>query len=147
MGTQWLNTLSLPSHTRHFDLNLLNARYLRYLNSTGGESWDNITMQLDTTEVRGYKFHVNIKPSWPSLLANGGILRNKSLLLFPLTQVGNTTYKKIRLHNPSSSPLYIHLTMDWSYPQGMRLYESLPDKCVQSLYSSLCLSLKRHLRL
>ncbi|XP_033217734.1 transmembrane protein 131 isoform X2 [Belonocnema kinseyi] len=126
VGSQWLNTVSLPSHTRDSDLNLLNTHYTRYLNYTGG-NWDNVTMQLDTTEVRGHKFYLNIKPYWPSLLVNFSSLKNKSLS-FPLTQVGNTSYKTIKLHNPSSSPLLLHLVMDWSYPQGSRLYHSLPNK-------------------
>ena len=128
-GSQWLNTLSLPSHTRDIDLNLLNARYTRYLNATGGSSsWDNITMRLDTTEVRGHKFYVNIKQYWPSLLSGSNSVKNKSLLTFPLTQVGNTSYKVLRLLNPSIKPLLVQLVMDWTYPQGMRLYHSLPNK-------------------
>ncbi|XP_026827483.1 transmembrane protein 131 isoform X2 [Ooceraea biroi] len=127
-GSQWLNTMSLPSHTRDSDLNLLNARYMRFVNSTTGGSWDNVTMRLDTTEVRGHKFYVNIKPFWPSLLAGSGNIKNKSVLMFPLTQVGNTSYCAIKLHNPSMSPLIVQLVMDWSYPQGVRLYHSLPMK-------------------
>ncbi|XP_012250610.2 transmembrane protein 131 [Athalia rosae] len=127
-GNQWLNTLSLPSHTRDSDLNLLNTRYTRYLNSTGGGSWENLTIRLDTTEVRGHRFNVNIKHYWPSLLSNSGNLKNKSSLMFPLTQVGNTSYKTIKISNPSSNPLLVQLVLDWSYPQGMRLYHSLPNK-------------------
>ncbi|XP_012279930.1 transmembrane protein 131 [Orussus abietinus] len=128
VGSQWLNTMTLPSHVRDSDLNLLNARYARYLNSTGGGSWDNITMRLDTTEVRGHKFFVNLKPYWPSLLGGSGSTRNKSALTFPLTQVGHISYKTIKLHNPSSSPLLVQLVMDWTYPQGSRLYHFLPSK-------------------
>lgn len=84
-------------------------------------------MRLDTTEVRDHRFYVNIKPYWPSLLVN---IKNKSVLMFPLTQVGNTSYRTIKLHNPSASPLIVQLVMDWSYPQGARLYHSLPMKYV-----------------
>ncbi|XP_014475490.1 PREDICTED: transmembrane protein 131 isoform X2 [Dinoponera quadriceps] len=125
-GSQWLNTMSLPSHTRDTDLNLLNTRHSRFLNSITDGSWDNITMRLDTSEVRGHKFYVNIKPYWPSLLA--GNIKNKSVLMFPLTQIGNTSYREIKLYNPSTSPLIVQLVMDWSYPQGARLYYSLPIK-------------------
>ncbi|CAL1689510.1 unnamed protein product [Lasius platythorax] len=124
-GSQWLNTMNLPSHTRDSDLNLLNTRHARFVNSTADGSWENITMRLDTTEVRGHRFYVNIKPYWPSLLVN---IKNKSVLMFPLTQVGNTSYRTIKLHNPSASPLIVQLVMDWSYPQGARLYHSLPMK-------------------
>ncbi|XP_066591952.1 transmembrane protein 131 isoform X2 [Prorops nasuta] len=125
-GAQWLNTLSLPSHTRDFDLNLLNTQYDRFLNTTDGGSWDNVTMQLDTTEVRGHKFHLSIKPSWPSLLINPEGTKNNSVLLFPLTQVGNTSYKMIKLQNPSLNPVMVQVVLDWNYPQGARLYHSLP---------------------
>ncbi|XP_008207841.1 transmembrane protein 131 isoform X2 [Nasonia vitripennis] len=128
VGSQWLNTLSLPSHTRDSDLNLLNTRYTRYLNTTSGGSWDNITMQLDTSEVRGHKFSVNMKPYWPSLIAGAQNTKNKTLVSFPLTQVGNVSYKNITLHNPTLNLLLVHLVMDWSYPQGMRLFHSLPNK-------------------
>ncbi|XP_032680759.1 transmembrane protein 131 isoform X2 [Odontomachus brunneus] len=127
-GSQWLNTMSLPSHTRDTDLNLLNIRHSRFLNSIMDGSWDNITMQLDTSEVRGHKFYVNIKLYWPSLLASSSNIKNKSILMFPLTQVGNTSYREIKLYNPSTSPLIVQLVMDWSYPQGARLYHSLPIK-------------------
>jgi hypothetical protein len=85
-------------------------------------------MLLDTSEVRGYKFFVNMKPYWPSLLIEFHDIKNKSLLSFPLTQVGNTSYKNITLHNPTLHPLLVHLVMDWSYPQGLRLFHSLPNK-------------------
>lgn len=87
-------------------------------------------MRLDTTEVRSHRFYVNIKPYWPSLLASSSNIKNKSVLMFPLTQVGNTSYRAIKLHNPSTSPLIVQLVMDWSYPQGARLYHSLPMKYV-----------------
>lgn len=129
-GKQWLNTLALPSHTRDSDLNLLNTRYTRFLNSTGGRSWDNVTMRLDTTEVRGHKFYLNIKPHWPSLLTGFGNSKNKVALVFPLTQIGNTSHNTIKIYNPSINPLIIQLVMDWNYPQGTRLYHSLPAKYV-----------------
>jgi len=135
-GNQWLNTMSLPSHTRDSDLNFLNTRHVRFINSTADGSWENVTMRLDTTEVRGHRFYVNIKPYWPSLLAASSSIKNKSVLMFPLTQVGNTSYRAIKLHNPSASPLIVQLVMDWNYPQGARLYHSLPMKCVIDLFNN-----------
>ncbi|XP_034937146.1 transmembrane protein 131 [Chelonus insularis] len=135
-GNQWLNTMSLPSHTRDSDLNLLSSRYTKYLNSTGsGGMWDNITMRLDTTEVRGHQFHINIKPYWPSLVLNMNEKhKNKSTFTFSLTQVGNTSFKMIKIHNPSTKPLIIQLIMDWAYPQGTRLYHLLPSKFKSACY-------------
>lgn len=134
--------MSLPSHTRDSDLNFLNTRHVRFINSTADGSWENITMRLDTTEVRGHRFYVNIKPYWPSLLAGSSSIKNKSVLMFPLTQVRNTSYRAIKLHNPSASPLMVQLVMDWSYPQGARLYHSLPMKYV--IHYCLIIVLETH---
>lgn len=87
-------------------------------------------MRLDTTEVRGHKFYLNIKPHWPSLLTGFGNNKNKVILVFPLTQVGYTSYRAVKVFNPSTSPLIVQLAMDWNYPQGTRLYHSLPAKYV-----------------
>ncbi|KAJ8676644.1 hypothetical protein QAD02_012431 [Eretmocerus hayati] len=127
IGNQWLNTLNLPSHTWDFDLNLLNTHYTRYLNASSN-SWNNITMQLDTTGVRGFKFSISMKPSWPSLVTGRNDSKVEDLLSFPLTQVGNTSSKTVSLHNPTRHPLAIHLVMDWSYPQGTRLLNALPNR-------------------
>lgn len=125
-----MNTLALPSNTRNSDLNLLNIRYARFLNLTDSRSWDNITMRLDTTEVRGHKFYLNIKPHWPSLLTGVANSKDKVALMFPLTQIGNTSYRTIKVYNPSITPVIAQLVLDWNYPQGTRLYHSLPAKYV-----------------
>lgn len=122
--------MALPSNTRNSDLNLLNIKYTRFLNLTGSRSWDNITMRLDTTEVRGHKFYLNIKPHWPSLLTGVANSKDKVALMFPLTQIGNTSYRTLKVYNPSITPVIVQLVMDWNYPQGTRLYHSLPTKYV-----------------
>ncbi|XP_014295059.1 transmembrane protein 131 [Microplitis demolitor] len=132
-GNQWLQTMSLPSHARDLDLNLLTARYNRYLNTSSNDTIDNITMKLETTEVRGYKFNINVRPNWPSLIFSEGHsgskqTANKSVVSFPLTQVGNTTYKTLRIYNPSTKVVVVQLVMDWLYPQGQRLYHLLPGR-------------------
>ncbi|KAG7204441.1 hypothetical protein KM043_004877 [Ampulex compressa] len=127
-GKQWLNTMSLPTHTRDSDLNLLNVRYTRFLNYSEGHSWENISMRLDTTEVRGHKFYITINPHWPSLLSITSNLKSRNILAFPLTQVGNMSHMTVKLHNPTTSPLIIQLVMDWSYPQGALLQHSLPTE-------------------
>lgn len=114
--------------TSDFDLSLLNERYSRYLNLTGDSLWDNVTLRLDTSEVRDHKFQVNIKLSWPTLV-NGIANKNRSsIIAFPLTQVGNVSYVNLKLHNPSDKPVMAQLVMDWAYPQGARLFHSLPNK-------------------
>ena len=87
-------------------------------------------MRLDTTEVRGHKFYLNIKPHWPSLLTGVANSKDKVALMFPLTQIGNTSYRTLKVYNPSITPVIVQLVMDWNYPQGTRLYHSLPTKYV-----------------
>ncbi|KAG8040324.1 hypothetical protein G9C98_000895 [Cotesia typhae] len=125
-GAQWLQTMNLPSHVRDLDLNLLNSRYNTFLNTSSNDTIDNITMKLETTEVRGYKFNIDVRPNWPSILETHG--RSNKSLIFPLTQVGNTTFKTLKIHNPSTKVIVVQLVMDWLYPQGQRLYHLLPSR-------------------
>lgn len=116
-----------------FDLNMVNTFYNRYLNETqnGSRKWQNITMKLDTSEVRGHIFKTRVKMSWPSLLADR-VGENKTVFNFPLTQVGNVTYKNISLKNPSSYNLVIQIVLDTHYPglEGEGLYEGLSPNLI-----------------
>ncbi|XP_069697669.1 transmembrane protein 131 isoform X2 [Periplaneta americana] len=129
IGSQWLHTLGLPIHAQDTDLTLLNTRHNRYLALTDGASsaWHNLTLRMDTTEVRGHTFQTRVRLTWPRLVSTPQI-GNTSVVTFPLTQIGNTTYKDIVLHNPSSKAVVIQLVLDCVYPQGNRLLDNLPDR-------------------
>lgn len=100
--------------------------YFRYLNitSNGLATWQNLTVRLDTSEVKGHIFKTRVKMTWPSLLADNA--ENKSIYIFPLTQVGNTTFINITIKNPSSHNLIVQMIMDIHYPNLNSLFEGLP---------------------
>ncbi|XP_045478910.1 transmembrane protein 131 isoform X2 [Harmonia axyridis] len=124
---QWLKTLMLPKSVVNFDLNLFNTFYNRFLNitSNGMKKWQNLTLRLDTSEVRSHMFKTRVKMSWPSLIH--GTPDNKSVISFPLTQIGNITYRNITIKNPSSNSLIIQILLDKVYPNIELLYEGLPS--------------------
>ncbi|XP_066999356.2 transmembrane protein 131 [Anabrus simplex] len=127
-GNQWLQNLGLPTHTKESDLSLFNVRYNRYSSMTrDAAARQNLTLRMDTTEVRDHQFQARVHLTWPKLATNlpSG---NRSVLGFPLTQIGNTTYRDLVLQNPSSKALVLQLVMDWTYPQADRLLESLPER-------------------
>jgi hypothetical protein len=132
-GSQWLHTLGLPIHTQDIDLTLLNTRHNRYLALTDGtlSAWQNLTLRLDTTEVRGHLFQAKVRLTWPKLVSSSKT-DNASCITFPLTQIGNTTYRKLTLQNPSSKVVVIQLALDSAYLQGSRLMDNLPERLVFS---------------
>lgn len=127
MGSQWLETFSTPSNIHDLDFTVLNAFYGRYLNITAGKRWHNITLRLDTSEVKGHFFQTRVKLSWPKLLISN-TPGNRSVVTFPLTQIGQTIYQNITLRNPSDSTITLQLIMDWTYPQTKNNFKTLPNK-------------------
>ena len=126
---QWLNTLDLINLAPDFDLNLVNTFYNLYLNqtSTSRFNWDNITIRMDTSEVKGYTFRTKVNMIWPSLIVE--VVENR-VVTFPLTQVGNVTYQNITLRNPTSSNLVVQVVMEGIYPGTKVLQEGLPPDFV-----------------
>lgn len=57
----------------------------------------NVTLQLDTNQVRGFLFPAQAHLQWPSLV-------KKHKIRFPLTQIGNMSVSKL----DSSQELYIY---------------------------------------
>lgn len=128
---QWLKTFSLSKYVADFDMQLVNVFYNRYINltSNGLKKWQNLTLRLDTTEVRGHIFKTRVKMSWPSLLLEQNV-ENRSIFTFPLTQVGNVTYRNITIKNPSSYNLIVQLVLDKDYPNREVLYDGLPSNFI-----------------
>ncbi|KAJ8933374.1 hypothetical protein NQ318_018443 [Aromia moschata] len=126
-SAQWLRTFILLKHVSDFDLHLLNIFYSRYLDMTcnGVKKWQNLTLRLDTSEVRGHMFNTRVKMSWPSLVCEHN-LENRSLFIFPLAQVGNYSYQNITIRNPASYNVVVQLVLDRHYPNVEMLYKGLP---------------------
>ncbi|XP_049836735.1 transmembrane protein 131 isoform X2 [Schistocerca gregaria] len=126
-GKQWLHSLTLPFHCQDSDLSQLNYRYGQFLSLTKEtNAWKNLTFRLDTTEVRGHIFHASVHLVWPRIVSSAQ--SKKFNVEFPLTQVGDTVFKDLTLHNPSSQPILVQLAMEGTYPQANRMLDSLSPR-------------------
>lgn len=120
-STRWLDTLILPAHTFDYDLSLLAARYDHYLNLSSHLL--NLSLRLDTTEVRDHAFSARIKLSWPHLVTPS------ESIMFPLTQVGNTSYHTVTVTNPGTKdPLLVQVMLENLYPMAGSIIERLPER-------------------
>lgn len=126
IGIQWIASFAAPNKIHELDYAILNTLYGRYVNATSGRRWQNLTLRLDTSEVKGHFFQSRVKLSWPRLIA-GHSIGNKSTFAFPLTQIGHTTYRNITVKNPSDKTLALQLIMDWSLPSSKNIFKMLPS--------------------
>ena len=116
-----LDTLILPAHTFDYDLSLLAAHYDHYLNLSSHLL--NLSLRLDTTEVRDHAFSAHVRLSWPSLVTPS------ENVIFPLTQVGNTSYRIVTITNPGTrDPLLVQVMLENLYPMAGSLLERLPER-------------------
>ena len=123
----------------------------------------NLTLKLDTDQVRGFLFQARAVFSWPRVLesVNEGennnsadqtsssknnkknsskntteaennplILDKKEKISFPLTQVGNSSFRDVLIRNPSTlQDLFVHLIPLSAYPNGIKFINLLhPDE-------------------
>uniref|UniRef100_A0A0K8SPG8 Uncharacterized protein n=1 Tax=Lygus hesperus TaxID=30085 RepID=A0A0K8SPG8_LYGHE len=129
-GHSWLDTLSIPSHIREWDISLLNFRYEQYSNIS--TELIELSLRLDTTEVRNVGFKAIIRPTWPSVLPLS--TRNLS---FPLTQVGKVTHKQLTIINPASKQsIILQLIFDSYYPLAKGIVDDLPTSLRPPVNSS-----------
>uniref|UniRef100_A0A1Y1KYZ8 Uncharacterized protein n=1 Tax=Photinus pyralis TaxID=7054 RepID=A0A1Y1KYZ8_PHOPY len=128
---RWLESLTLPTTTPDLDVGLVNVLYNRYLNQTGNglRRWQNLTIRLDTSEVKWHIFKTRVKMSWPSLVVED-TRSNGSVFKFPLTQVGNFSYYNISIRNPSSHKIIVQLVLNPAYPGIDILNDGLPPSFI-----------------
>lgn len=123
-GHTWLDTLSIPRHVREWDISLLNFRYAQYSNIS--TELIELSLRLDTTEVRNVGFKAIIKPTWPSVL-----LLSTRNLSFPLTQVGKASQQQLTIINPASKQsIILQLIFDSYYPLAKGIVDDLPTRLV-----------------
>ena len=86
-GARWLQGLSLPANIGDVDSALFHSQYTKYraaVSGSGSDSgsgeWHNISVTLDTSEVRGFQFWARAQLGWPQLVA-------RRRLRFGVTQV------------------------------------------------------------
>ena len=121
VGHQWLLSLSLDKAVVDVD----QYTYTRLLHQ-----WDalrrvdghvvNVTLLLDASQVRGFLSKVQAHLVWPRLLG-----RQPQHLEFPLTQLGNSTYRDLVLDNPADVPILVQVLPLSAYPSPSTLLDLL----------------------
>ncbi|UYV60222.1 TMEM131, partial [Cordylochernes scorpioides] len=81
MGHQWLLGMSLPPDIGDIDAQHFSTLYTRWERTQRSM---NLTLQLDTSEIRGFMLRARASLHWPRLTS-------KCSLRFPLTQIGTTS--------------------------------------------------------
>ncbi|GIZ05293.1 transmembrane protein 131 [Caerostris extrusa] len=122
MGHQWLLGMALPSDVSETDGELFRTLSKRWHSIIDlEEKITNITLRIDTTEVRGYLLKAHVSLQWPRMLS-------KCRLRFPVTLIGNNSVKDFTLENPSSLPVLVQLVPLSLYPNPTNIINALKDK-------------------
>ena len=101
----------MGSSTSETDVGLITNLWSRLRSAVSPSSSFNITLNLDTNQVRGFLFKARARLVWPKMTPAA-----LERLVFPLTQVGNSSVKEVALTNPSEEPVLIHLVPMTNYP-------------------------------
>ena len=120
-GRPWYLGLAMPLNLGEMDLAVVHSLWSRMKAVSSPNSVFNVTLKLDTSEVRGFLFSARASLSWP-LLASTQSVR------FPLTQLGNSTRSSVVVSNPSSQPLLVHIVPMSAYPEATSVINLLPNR-------------------
>merc|ERR1711892_305396 len=126
-GHPWYLGLALPLNLGKIDVDIVTKLWSRMKMAAYPTSMFNVTLRLDTTEVRGFLFSARAALSWP-------VLANKSNLIFPLTQLGNSSQAELLVNNPSSQPVLVHLVPMSVYPNAQHVLKKLPNRMKQPTF-------------
>ena len=122
-GHPWYLGLALPLNLGDMDLAIVHALWSRMKAVALPQAVFNVTLRLDTTEVRGCLFGARAALSWPILSV--GV---EPIVRFPLTQLGNATRRDVLLVNPSSLPVLFHIVPLTAYPNAAAVLAMLPNR-------------------
>lgn len=121
-GHPWYLGLALPLNLWEMDLSIVHTLWSRMRAAAlTNASKFNVTLSLDTSEVRGFHFSARAALSWPILCLD-------PVLKFPLTQIGNSSVDEILLFNPSEETILVHIVPMSSYPNVMNILPHTPNR-------------------
>ena len=118
-GRPWYLGLAMPLNLGEMDLAVVHNLWSKMKAASNQNAIFNVTLKLDTSEVRGFLFSARASLSWPMLSSSREIK-------FPLTQLGNFTQRSILVTNPSSKPLLVHIVPMTAYPDALSVINLLP---------------------
>ncbi|XP_026687551.1 uncharacterized protein LOC113472134 [Diaphorina citri] len=93
----------------------------------------NLTLKLETSAVSGFLFRTSVA------MTRASVTRER-VVHFPLTQIGNTSYRNITLVNPfERHTLKVQLVLEKHYPYSNTIISEIPDRNI-----TLVNSFERH---
>ena len=128
----------MHSEASDSDIATVHTLYNRFKEATSPTNSFNITLNLDTDQVRGFLFKIKAALAWPKVVTamappsgnspaptvsatSGNVVVN-----FGLTQVGNHSFRDVVLENPSQQDVFYQLAPMTVYPNGPRMANLLP---------------------
>lgn len=125
-GRPWYLGLAMPLNLGEMDLALVHSLWNRMKAVSSPNAIFNVTLKLDTSEVRGFLFSARASLSWP-------VISSSTVIKYPLTQLGNSTKKHVIISNPSFKPLLVHIVPMSSYPDATSVINLLPQRKTHNL--------------
>ncbi|KAH9505685.1 hypothetical protein Btru_055497, partial [Bulinus truncatus] len=126
-GHQWLLGMVLDKDVADTD---------QYLYTKLQQKWEkleqlqqsiaNVTIELDTNQVRGFLFSAQAHLQWPSLI-------KKSKIKYPLTQIGNMSVSDFIVENMGDEPIVVQVLPLSFYPNPHTLLELMAARFSQDL--------------
>ncbi|XP_029658546.1 transmembrane protein 131 isoform X2 [Octopus sinensis] len=126
-GHQWLLGLELDREVADTD---------QYLYTHLQQKWDrvarvdqstaNVTIELDTNQVRGFLFSAQAHLYWPALI-------RKCKIKFPLTQIGNVSLSDFIVENPGDVPVLIQIFTLPVYPNPQTIVDLMSNRLASDL--------------
>ncbi|XP_026678500.1 transmembrane protein 131-like [Diaphorina citri] len=107
------------SNTRDFDMENLKLQNVDFKHLLLKKI--NLTLKLETSAVSGFLFRTSVA------MTRASVTRER-VVHFPLTQIGNTSYRNITLVNPfERHTLKVQLVLEKHYPYSNTIISEIPD--------------------
>ncbi|XP_071088410.1 transmembrane protein 131-like isoform X1 [Haliotis cracherodii] len=121
-GHQWLLGLSLDKEVADTDQYLYTRLQQKWEElELSEENTANVTIELDTNQVRGFLFSAQAHLHWPSLV-------RKCKIKFPLTQIGNISVSDFIVENTGDLPVLMQILPLPLYPNPHTILDLLNYK-------------------
>ncbi|KAL5012217.1 hypothetical protein ScPMuIL_010768 [Solemya velum] len=121
-GHQWLLGLALDKEVADTDQYLYTRLQQKWEKiEKSGQNTVNVTIELDTDQVRGFLFSAQAHLHWPSLV-------RKCKIKFPLTQIGNISISDFIVENPGHDAVLIQILTLSLYPNPQTIIDMMGQK-------------------
>jgi len=121
LGYQWLLATDMNSKTYLIDKFIYQRIHQQWeaFRTIENHSF-NVTMQMDTSNEKGFLSNIQAQFVWPNIISG-----TSKTVKFPLTQIGNFSFRDIYLENPSDDSILLQLILISHYYDPYSLIELL----------------------